>query len=79
MLTGDSRTTAQAVAKKLGLDEVVSEVLPDQKAAKVKELQAQGLMVAMAGDGINDARPWPRLRWASLWGRGRTWPWKAPG
>jgi Cu+-exporting ATPase len=55
MLTGDSRTTAQAVAKKLGLDEVVSEVLPDQKAAKVKELQNEGRMVAMAGDGINDA------------------------
>ncbi|MBU4234181.1 MAG: heavy metal translocating P-type ATPase [Desulfobacterales bacterium] len=55
MLTGDSRTTAQAVARKLGIDEVVAEVLPDQKAAKVKELQAQGLMVAMAGDGINDA------------------------
>jgi P-type Cu+ transporter len=55
MLTGDSRTTAQAVAKRLGLDEIVAEVLPDQKAAKVKELQAQGLMVAMAGDGINDA------------------------
>jgi len=55
MLTGDSRTTAQAVAKKLRIDEVVAEVLPDQKAAKVKELQAQGLMVAMAGDGINDA------------------------
>jgi P-type Cu+ transporter len=55
MLTGDSRTTAQAVARKLGIDEVVSEVLPDQKAAKVKELQSQGLMVAMAGDGINDA------------------------
>jgi Cu+-exporting ATPase len=55
MLTGDSRTTAQAVARKLGIDEVVPEVLPDQKAAKVKELQAEGRMVAMAGDGINDA------------------------
>jgi Cu+-exporting ATPase len=55
MLTGDSRTTAQAVARKLGIDEVVPDVLPDQKAEKVKELQAQGLMVAMAGDGINDA------------------------
>jgi Cu+-exporting ATPase len=55
MLTGDSRTTAAAVARKLGIDEVVPEVLPDQKAAKVKELQAAGRMVAMAGDGINDA------------------------
>ena len=55
MVTGDSRTTAQAVAGKLGLDEVIPEVLPDQKAEKVKELQAQGRIVAMAGDGINDA------------------------
>jgi Cu+-exporting ATPase len=55
MLTGDSATTARAVAAKLGLDEVVAEVLPDQKAAVVKRLQAEGRFVAMAGDGINDA------------------------
>ncbi len=55
MLTGDSLTTAQAVAGKLGIDELIPEVLPDQKAAKVKELQGEGRIVAMAGDGINDA------------------------
>jgi Cu+-exporting ATPase len=55
MLTGDSRTTAEAVAKKLRLDEVVAEVLPDQKVDVVKRLQDEGRAVAMAGDGINDA------------------------
>lgn len=55
MLTGDSRTTARAVAQKLGIDEVIAEVLPDQKSAKVKALQTEGRIVAMAGDGINDA------------------------
>ncbi len=55
MLTGDSRATAEAVARKLGLDEVIAEVLPDQKADVVRRLQDAGRAVAMAGDGINDA------------------------
>ncbi len=55
MLTGDNRTTAQAVARQLGIDDVVADVLPDQKADAVKRLQADGRFVAMAGDGVNDA------------------------
>ncbi len=55
MLTGDSLKTAEAVAGKLGIDEIQAEVLPDQKAEVVKQLQAKGRIVAMAGDGINDA------------------------
>ena len=55
VLTGDSRTTAEAVAASLGLDEVVAEVLPEQKAEVVARLQGEGRVVAMAGDGVNDA------------------------
>lgn len=55
MLTGDHRTTAEAVARRLGIDEVVAEVRPDGKADAIARLQAEGRFVAMAGDGINDA------------------------
>jgi Cu+-exporting ATPase len=55
MLTGDNRTSADAVARRLGIDDVVADVLPDEKGETVKSLQAKGRIVAMAGDGINDA------------------------
>lgn len=55
MMTGDSKTTAAVVAKKLGIDDVLAEVLPEQKADHVRRLQGEGRIVAMAGDGINDA------------------------
>src|SRR5271170_3128848 len=55
MLTGDSRSAAEAVARSLGIDEVHAQVLPDGKADVIAKLQAQGRIVAMAGDGINDA------------------------
>ena len=55
MITGDSKTTARVVGYKLGIDEIAAEVLPQEKAEIVKRLQAEGKVVAMAGDGINDA------------------------
>jgi Cu2+-exporting ATPase len=55
MLTGDNTRVAKSVADELGLDEYFAEILPDQKAKKIKEVQSRGLIVAMTGDGINDA------------------------
>jgi P-type Cu+ transporter len=55
MLTGDNKTTAQAVARRLGISEVEAEVLPDQKSAVIEKLRREGRVVAMAGDGVNDA------------------------
>ena len=55
MMTGDNRRTAEAVAHRVGIDEVIAEILPDQKQAKVEQLRKEGRRVAMAGDGINDA------------------------
>src|SRR6185312_11026742 len=55
MLTGDNRTTAEAVARKLGITDIEAELLPEQKSAVVRRLRAEGRVVAMAGDGVNDA------------------------
>ena len=78
MLTGDNRRTAQAVATKLGIDEVIAEVLPDQKANVIKSFQDKGRFVAMAETVLTMRQPSHRPTSESPWAPVLTWRWKAP-
>ena len=77
MLTGDNEQTAQAIAKQAGIDEVSAGLLPEGKLETIKRLQSQGRIVAMAGDGINDAPALSRRRTPALpWRQERTLRWR---
>ncbi len=64
LLTGDNQRTANAIARQIGVDQVIAQVLPQDKAKCVAQLQQQGQRVAMVGDGVNDAPRWRRPMWA---------------
>ena len=72
MLSGDNQATATRIADQLGIDTVIAEVLPGDKAAKIADLQNQGRKAAMVGDGVNDAPLWPRPISGSRSGRAPT-------
>jgi P-type Cu2+ transporter len=78
MLTGDHRATATRIAGGLGIDQLRAEVLPQNQATKVAELQQAGRRVAMVGDGVNDAPRWPRPSWASPSAPAPRWPSRPP-
>ena len=78
MITGDNRGSARVVAEALHIDDVHAEVLPADKASTVAELRKGGAVVAMVGDGINDAPASPRRTSASPWAAAPTWPCTPP-